>query len=172
MPTADTRVHPQTEIRIWHDAADSNKKPFILQGFLSSGGGRYIGGLVPDVVVRPNGDISPIKAHSWVSGFEWAPTRRSTFFVYYSGVYAGRNLVRDTDGSTIGFGYPGSNAARRLIHELSTGWAQLFWNSESAGSIQFNSQYSYIVNAPWYAGSGPSTANANLVFGQIRYNLP
>lgn len=145
---------------------------FLANGFLSSGGGRYVGGLVPDVVVRANGDISPIKAHSWVSGFEFAATPRTTLSTYYSGTYASRNTTIDSDGSVVGFGYPGSNAARRVIHEWTLGWGQLFWNSESAGSIQFGSQYSYIKTNPWSAGTGPRSANAHLIFGQIRYNLP
>jgi hypothetical protein len=148
------------------------KLHFVLNGFLSSGGGRYTGGLVPDVVVRANGEISPIKAHSWIGGLEWAATRRSTFFGYYSGVYASRNTAVDANATLVGFGYPGSNAARRMIQESTVGWGQLFWNSESAGSIQLNTQYSYIRNFPWSSGTGPRSANANLVFGQIRYNLP
>ncbi len=78
------------------------KIKLILNGFLSSGGGRYIGGMISDVVVRANGDISPIKAHSWVSGFEIAPTRRTMFNAYYSGAYASRNTTIDSNGSLVG----------------------------------------------------------------------
>jgi hypothetical protein len=150
----------------------TSKVHLVLNGFLSSGGGRYIGGLVPDVVVRTNGDVSPIKAHSWVSGLEIMPSRRTALFSYYSGVYASRNTLIDANGSAVGFGYSGSNAARRLIHEWTAGWGQLLWGSESSGSIQFNSQYAYIHNHPWSSGLGPRLAAAHLIFGQIRYNLP
>jgi hypothetical protein len=144
----------------------------VLNGFLSSGGGRYIGGLAPDVIVRANGDISPVKAHSWIGGLEFAPDRKNMLFGYYSGVYIARNTTIDRNGALVGFGYPGSNAGRRTIQEGTIGWGRLLWNSESAGSIQFNSQYSYIKNHPWSAADGPSSSQAHLVFGQIRYNLP
>jgi hypothetical protein len=49
----------------------------VVNAFAGSGAGRYIGGLVPDVIVRPNGDISPIKSYSWVSGLEIAPNTRT-----------------------------------------------------------------------------------------------
>lgn len=150
----------------------TRKLHLLVNGFISSGGGRYVGGLVPDVIVRANGEISPVKAHSWIGGTEYAVSPRTMLFGYYSGVYSGRNTAVDVDKSIVGFGYPGSNAARRLIHEATIGWGQLFWNSESAGSIQFNSQYSYILNFPWSTAGGPRKASANLIFGQIRYNLP
>jgi hypothetical protein len=91
---------------------------------------------------------------------------------YYSGVYAARNTVLDLDRSLIGFGYAGSNLARRAINEWTGGWAYLFWTSDSAGSIQLNTQYAYIRNNPWSAGTGPRSANAHLVMGTLRYNLP
>src|SRR5215470_4675953 len=55
----------------------------VLNAFAGSGAGRYIGGLIPDVIVRANGDISPIKAYSWVSGLEIAPSTRTGLYVYY-----------------------------------------------------------------------------------------
>lgn len=144
----------------------------IAQGFVSSGGGRYIGGIVPDVMVRANGDISPIKAHSWVTGMEWTATRKSSYFGYYSGVYAAKNTARDLDGTAIGFGYDGSNAARRIVGEWTGGWARALWAGEDAGSIQFSTQYSYLTNNPWWTGPGPSNARVHLIMGQLRYNLP
>jgi hypothetical protein len=144
----------------------------VLNGFASSGGGRYIGGLVPDVIVRPNGDISPIKAYSWVTGLEFAPSRRNMVFGYFSGAYAARNTAIDTDGSQIGFGFAGSNMSRRTIPEWTTGWSHLIWESVAAGSIQINTQYSYIRNYPWWAGVGPRFSRLNAFFGQLRYNLP
>lgn len=150
----------------------THKLHLVLNGFLSSGGGRYIGGLASDVVVRANGDISPIKAHSWVTGLEYAVTRRAMLFGYFSGVYTSKNTTVDLNGNLIGFGYPGSNVSRRLIQEWTTGWGQLLWASEAAGSLQLNTQYSYIRNFPWVVGTGPRLASAHLAFAQIRYNLP
>jgi hypothetical protein len=144
----------------------------VGQGYLSSGGGRYIGGLLPDVIVRPNGDISPVKSHSWVGGIEGAMSRRLSAFGYYSGLYGSRNTAIDTNGSQIGFGYSGSNSSRRLTQEWTGGWAQTLWNGEDAGSLQYAAQYSYLMNRPWWQGTGPRFSNAHMVLCQIRYNLP
>jgi hypothetical protein len=145
----------------------------VLNGFASSGGGRYIGGLVPDVIVRANGNISPITSYSWVSGFEIAPNKATGFYVYFSGLYGLRNTAIDADGSYIGWGYPGSlNAADRVVEQATGGWSRVLWKHENLGSVQFGVQYAYLWLQPWVSGSGPSQANANMVFSQVRYNLP
>jgi hypothetical protein len=144
----------------------------VLNGFLSSGGGRYVGGLIPDVIVRANGDVSPIKAHSWVSGARTGRNSQNDSL---------RILQRRLCGAKHRPGHRpqrdwvwlrGSNAGRRAIQEWTTGWGQLFWTSESAGSVQLNTQYSYIRNNPWGSGTGPRLSSAHLVLGQVRYNLP
>jgi hypothetical protein len=148
------------------------KLRLITQGYWSSGGGRYIGGTLPDVIVRSDGNISPVKSSSWVGGFEWAPTRTLAPFAYYSGLYGARNTTIDLDGSQIGFGYKTSNAGRRLIEESTVGWSHTLWSSEDAGSVQYTSQYSYLLSQPWAPGNGPRFAHSHMLFWQIRYNLP
>jgi len=145
----------------------------VLQGFYGSGAGRYIGGLVPDVIVRADGSIAPITAYSWVSGFEIAPNKSTGLYVYYSGLYGERRTAVDTDGSLIGWGFPGaSNVANRLVEEISTGYSKVLWKYENLGSVQLGFQYSYLRLYPWSPGSGPGQADAHMVFSQIRYNLP
>lgn len=78
----------------------------VLNAFAGSGASRYIGGLVPDVIVRANGQISPIKSYSWVSGLEVGPSTRTGFYVYYSGLYGQRNVALDTDGTFHRLGFP------------------------------------------------------------------
>jgi hypothetical protein len=145
----------------------------VANAFAGSGAGRYIGGLVPDVIVRANGNISPIKSYSWVSGFEAAPNKLTGLYVYYSGVYGKRNAALDTDGTFIGWGYPGaSNVADRYIQEFTAGFSRTFWRHENLGSVQLGIQYAYLFLHPWVAGTGPSAANSSMVLGQVRYNLP
>jgi hypothetical protein len=145
----------------------------VANAFAGSGAGRYIGGLVPDVIVRANGNISPIKAYSWVSGFEAAPNKLTGLYVYYSGVYGKKNATLDTDGTFIGWGYPGaSNVADRYIQEVTAGFSRTFWRHENLGSVQLGIQYAYLFLHPWVAGTGPSAANSSMVLGQVRYNLP
>ena len=145
----------------------------VLNAFAGSGAGRYIGGLVPDVIVRSNGDISPIKSYSWISGLEIAPSTRTGFYVYYSGLYGQKNVAVDTNGNFIGWGYPSaSNAADRNIEEITPGFSHTFWKQENLGSVQFGVQYAYVVLHPWVAGTGPVNAHTHMVLGQVRYNLP
>lgn len=145
----------------------------VLDGFLSSGGGRYIGGLMPDVIVRANGEISPINSYSWLGGFEIAPSKATGFYAYYGGAYGQRNTAIDTDGSYIGWGYPGaSDAADRVIDEITGGYSRVIWSRESLGSAQFGFQYAYVSVQPWVSGTGPAQANQNVVLTQLRYNLP
>jgi hypothetical protein len=93
----------------------------IANTFYGEGGGRYIGGLGPDLVVKPNGTISPVHSGSGVGGFEWQVTQRFLVESYYSGAYFARDfgLLASTatpapkcDGvsgfTCVGFGFPGS----------------------------------------------------------------
>ena len=146
----------------------------VLDGFASDGGGRYIGGLAPDVIVKANGSISPIHSYSWVSGFELAPSKITGLYFYYSGVYAQKNVTLNSDGTCcVGFGYPGATTnANRLIEEATAGYSRVFWKYENIGSMQWGVQYAYAWLYPWVAGTGPNSAHANIVYGQVRYNLP
>ncbi len=147
---------------------------FVLDGFANAGAGRYIGGLAPDVVVSANGKILPIHSYSWVSGFEIAPNEATGLYFYYSGLYAEKNSISNSDGACcVGFGYPGANtAADRLIEEVTAGYSRVLWRFENVGSVQWGAQYAYQWLEPWVAGTGPSSAKQNMVFAQVRYNLP
>ena len=145
----------------------------VLEGFYGYGSGRYIGGLVPDVIVKANGNIQQIPAYSWVSGFEIAPNKATGFYVYYSGFYGQKETAVDTNGKFIGWGFPGaSNAADRVVQEATAGYSRVLWKYENLGSVQFGFQYAYLWLQPWSAGGGPGQANTNMVFSQLRYNLP
>jgi hypothetical protein len=152
----------------------TDKVRFIIQAYGSSGGGRYIGGLIPDVVVQSNGSITPVPAYSWTSGFEIAPDKNTGYYVYYSGNYGERETVLDTaTGKLVGWGFPGaSNGADRYIQEATGGYSRVIWKGENLGSVQIGIQYGYVWLSPWSAGTGPSQAHTNMVFGQTRYNLP
>lgn len=146
----------------------------VLDGFASDGAGRYIGGLAPDAIVRANGTISPIHSYSWVSGFEIAPSKATGLYFYYSGLYAQKNATVNSDGTCcVGYGYPGANTnAGRLIEEVTGGYSRVVWKHEDLGSVQWGAQYAYLWLYPWVAGTGPNDARANMLFFQLRYNLP
>jgi hypothetical protein len=148
---------------------ESNK--VILQGSYGSGFGRYIGGLVPDVIFRRNSSISPIRTWSWVSGIE-QKVSKWTLGGYYSGLYTYRNVALDTDGF-IGFGFPNASLSNnRFIQEGTLTATMKIWETEDRGSIQVSLQGSELQRQPWAPKPGLDSAKATLFFAQIRYNLP
>src|SRR6195256_2016464 len=64
----------------------------ITTGFYSYAGGRYIASTAgPDVIVRPDGTLSGIRAGSGIGGIEYQPNPKTVIYAYYSGAYFGRN---------------------------------------------------------------------------------
>ena len=59
-----------------------------------------------------------------------------------------------------------------MIEEATGGYSRVLWSHEYLGSVQFGVQYAYLWLEPWSSGSGPTQANSNMVFTQVRYNLP
>ena len=147
----------------------------IVFGQLADGAGlgRYIGGLVPDVSISADGRIHPIRTYSWVAGVEGRLSTQASIAFYDSGVHADASYSTDIDGKYIGFGYPGAaNADNKNIHEVTAVFAWQPWKIERRGSMQWTTQVSWLTRRPWSAGGGPSSADAALVFTQLRYNLP
>jgi len=157
----------------------------IENSFYGDGVGRYIGGLGPDVVVRPDGTLSAIRAGSGVGGFEWQTTPKLVLDGYYSGAYFWRNYALTTkalgvpcgaSGSLycVGFGFPGSaNTNNRDYQEGTLGLIPTIWSSPNYGKLQFVSQFSYAVRAPWYVAPGsPKNAHAFITYLDLRYIIP
>ncbi len=143
----------------------------MTNNFWADGGGRYIFGQVPDLIVRADDTLSPVKAASSVSGFEY--THRSSFlYAYYGGIYVYKNLALDSNGlSIIGYGVPGSSIQNRLVQEGTVGFNQTIWKDAKFGALNFMGQYSY-VNRKLWATLDPSDAHVNMVFLDLRYTLP
>src|SRR5579884_3660907 len=78
----------------------------LTNNFYSDGGGRYIFGQAPDLIVQADGSPSLIHASSTVSGFEYTH-QNTVFYGYYGGLYIGRNVAIDENGELVGYGYAG-----------------------------------------------------------------
>ncbi|MFL6353933.1 MAG: hypothetical protein ACJ74Z_19075 [Bryobacteraceae bacterium] len=146
----------------------------IANTFFGSGGGRYIFGLGPDVVVRADGSISPVNAYSTVDGFEANITKNTLISMVYGGAYFGRNTAVDTDGSLIGYGFAGSSTSNnRTIQEATFDLIQTFWKSPNYGALSLITQYSYLWRNPWsIPSSGTRYAKTNMIWLNLRYTLP
>jgi len=135
--------------------------------------GRYLGGLAPDVTFGADGSIHPVRAGSWVAGVEQRLTPTVSVAGYDSGVHADASFATDANGTLVGFGYPGSpNSNNRSIHEVTGVFAWQPWKIAGRGSMQWNTQLSWLQRTPWSVSGGPSSADAWMLLTQIRYNLP
>ncbi len=146
----------------------------IVNTYWSDGGGRYIFGQAPDLIVRSDGSLSPVHADSTVSGFEYT-NKNTLVYGYYGGLYIGRNVTTDAaTGKFVGYGYPGSpNSQNRSIQEATFGLIQTFWKDAKYGALSLITQYSYLTRNPWAVAAGqPANARVNMVFLDLRYALP
>jgi len=143
--------------------------------FWSDGGGRYLFGEAPDVIVRSDGSISPLHAGGFTEGFE-TNVKNTLLYGYWGGTYIGRDAALDTNGSPIGYGFHGSsNAQNRMIQEVTFGFNQTLWKNPRYGAINFMGQYMYEIRAPWYyslnEAGGKGTQDTTVYFN-LRYSLP
>ena len=144
----------------------------MTTNFFSDGGGRYLFGQAPDVIVRADGSLSPVRANGTIDGFE-TTIKNTLLYAYYSGIYIGRNTA--LDGTTrIGYGYTGSpNSQNRAIQEFTFGFNQTMWRNPRYGAINVMGQYEYLTRAPWFvAVNAPKATHDNTIYFNIRYTLP
>ncbi len=146
----------------------------IADTFYGRGGGRYLFGLGPDVVVLPGGDLSPVRAAGGIAGFEYQATPASMWYGYYGTANFGRNYGVMGQGRYAGFGFPGSpDSANRSIQETSLGLIRTFWKDPAFGALQLISQYAYVTRSPWWVAPGaPANAHSHMVWANLRYVLP
>ncbi|MBZ5725894.1 MAG: hypothetical protein LAP87_12960 [Acidobacteriia bacterium] len=147
----------------------------ITNNYWSDGGGRYIFGQAPDVVVRANGSISPIHAGGTVDGFEAVVNKNTLLYSYYGGLYVGRNVAVDANGTNlVGYGFRGSaNSQNRNVQELTFGLNQTLWKDAKYGALNFMAQYEYLFRRPWFvAANTPKATHDNTVYLNLRYTLP
>jgi uncharacterized coiled-coil protein SlyX len=147
----------------------------ITNNYWSDGGGRYIFGQAPDFMVRSDGSISPVHAGGLNEGFEANATKNLALWGYYGGIYIGRNVAVDANGtSLVGYGYRGSaNSQNRAIQEFTIGFTNTFWKDPRYGALSLIGQYEYLTRDPWYVAPGaPKATHDNTMYVDVRYTLP
>lgn len=153
----------------------TNNFKLTSTNFWSDGGGRYLFGQAPDVIVRADGSLSPIHSGGFTEGFE-DTIKNTLLFGYWGGTYIGRNTAVDANGtSLIGYGYRGSaNNQNRMIQEATFGFNQTFWKNPRYGAVNFMGQYMWESRSPWFYAGGPGGkgTHMNTLYFNIRYTLP
>lgn len=147
----------------------------IVNTFASDGGGRYLFGQAPDLIIRADGSPSPVHSYSTTDGFEYSH-KNTLVYLYYGADYIMRNVAIDTTNKNalIGYGYRGSASSQnRTIQEGTIGLTQTFWKNPAYGALSFMVQYSYLFRNPWAVAAGaPHDAHNNMVWLNLRYTLP
>ncbi len=155
---------------------DITKKVTVLSSnYYSNGGGRFIYGEAPALVIQGDGAPSLMHSMSTLDGVEYQVRPRFKLWTYYGGTYVSRNVVIDpSSGKPVGYGYTGSpDSHNRSIQEFTGGFTSYFWQDLKYGTLQFSGQYSWVVRHPWFVGSGkPASANLNMIYLGLRYAMP
>lgn len=145
----------------------------VSNNYWSDGGGRYLFGQAPDLVLKPNGDMGLIHAGSTVSGFE-ETYKNTMMYAYYGGIWIGRySTIDPATGKPVGYGYSGSaNSQNKAIQEGSFGFNQTLWKDAKYGALNFMGQYSYLTRSPWFLAAGPKNTHQHQIYFNLRYTLP
>lgn len=145
----------------------------ITTNYWSDGGGRYLFGEAPDLVVNANATLSLLHSGGTVDGFE-ARIKNTLLYGYYGGIYIGRDVVIDTNGKPVGYGFTGSaNSQNKTIQEVTFGFNQTMWANPRYGAINLMGQYQWTTRAPWYiAPNAPESTHDNAIYVNLRYTLP
>jgi hypothetical protein len=160
--------------------------------------GRYGTSQLPDVTVKSDGTLAPIKAtHALVTLDVHASPRLDVYG--YGGIeYADRTADVNADGVGVGYGSPllsnagcdaeyspagpyspgtaggtnpPCNADTRSIYQGNLGfWYRLYRGT--AGTFQVGAQYSHTVRNTWVGAGYEPKATENMGFTSVRYYLP
>jgi len=145
----------------------------IASTYFSNGGGRYIANVNgPDFIVHPDASMTLVGSRSTLGGLEY--TRNATAaYGYFSYASFDQQVTNDVDGTTIGFGVPGSTAANHTLHETTLGITQTLFRDPRAGALQVLGQFSNVARTPFSVPTGaPAHASVNMLFIDVRYILP
>ncbi len=159
------------------------------------GTGRYGVSLLPDITVRPNGTLAPLRNAQGLLSLELHPTKKLDLFGYAGTEYVQRTYYRSSTGTLVGYappsasnagcntegvptagtGYaPGASAclgATRALIQGSAGWVYRIYNGP-AGRLQYGVAYSYLTREGWTGVGGDPKATNNFVYTSFRYYIP
>ena len=159
------------------------------------GTGRYGVSLLPDITVRPNGTLSPLRNAEGLFSLEYHPTKKLDIFGYAGSEYVQRTFYISSNGTLVGYAPPNANntgcniealptagtgyapgaspclGATRDISQFSGGWVYRIYNGP-AGKLQYGAAYSYLTRDGWTGVGGAPKATNNFVYTSFRYYIP
>lgn len=159
------------------------------------GTGRYGASLLPDITVRPNGTLAPLRNAQGLFSLEFHATKKLDLFGYAGSEYVQRTFYRSGTGTLVGYAPPSANnagcnteavptaatgyapgasaclGATRAIMQGSVGWIYRIY-SGPAGKLQYGLAYSYLTRDGWTGVGGAPKATNNFVYTSFRYYIP
>jgi hypothetical protein len=159
------------------------------------GTGRYGVSLLPDITVRPNGTLAPLRNAQGLLSVELHPNKKLDIFGYAGAEYVQRTVYVNSAGTLVGYAPPTANntgcnteavptsgtgftpgagtclGATRAIIQGSAGWVYRIYNGP-AGRIQYGLAYSYLTREAWAGIGGSPKATNNFVYTSFRYYIP
>jgi hypothetical protein len=156
----------------------------FLDGFYSEGGGRYLDGVAPDIVVFPNAtgtnvSLRTVRSAAVLTGLEWYALETTKVGAYWGADFIGKAYTRDTTSPlaikpNIGYGFPGSpNTDNAVINEFTFDAIHDIWSNPQWGTLQGGVQYSHLWRFPWFHAAGaPSSATTDMLFFDLRFIFP
>jgi TolA-binding protein len=169
-----------------------------LHALYGNGLGRYAASGLPDVTVRPDGTLAPLRSYQGLATLEFHYPKLD---VYFNGGedYSGRRYQTDPiSGKVVGYGSPTYSDTGCYTETLPAAAGSPGWNFGSVGScsgqtqsvvegtfgfwikpyngpkgrLQFGPQYSYVSRNAWAGGTLKPHAIDNMIFTSFRYYLP
>lgn len=158
----------------------AKKLDFQASFLWGEGIGRYGSAQLPDVTIKPNGELQPVPGLDWLLGLVAHPN--PSWDVY---LYGGEERVsKAAYGKTFGYGSPSRNttacfAAAGVVYTSCAADTSDVWQVQlgdwwkfyqgKAGMMEVGASYSYLRrNAFTGTGGAPST-NDNIVMLSFRY---
>jgi hypothetical protein len=162
------------------------KVDFYLETLLGRGLGRFLPGGGVDAIVKPNGNLRPVKAAGIMAGIETHPTPNVDLNIYGGNEYYGRTVYLTATGSQVGYGVTNAdlracsvevptvgacNAVNRDIWEFTPVLWHRFWRGRE-GTLQWGLQYQYIHRRPWRGNVTAPVGIQNGVMTALRWYFP
>jgi hypothetical protein len=160
------------------------------------GTGRYGASILPDITVKPDGTLEPLRNAQALFSLELHPAKKFDVFGYAGTEYVQRTYY-GTPGTGVLVGYgvpsanntgceteiaptgstgylPGSGTCTGVTKNITQGSAGFLYRPYSgpAGKLQFGAAYSYLTRTGWYGVGGSPKAVNNMVYTSMRYYLP
>ncbi len=159
------------------------------------GTGRYGVSLLPDITVRPDGTLSPLRNAQGLLSLEFHPNKKLDVFGYAGTEYVQRTYYRTGTGTLVGYAPPTANntgcnieavptagtgyapgastclGATRVLVQGSAGWVYRLYTGP-AGRLQYGLAYSYLTREGWTGVGGAPKATNNFVYTSFRYYIP